>query len=419
MSTNSDVSHEAHHHLRLMGGRDPDDQFRVATPLELLFDLTFVTSFSFAAFQYSHALAEGHLASALIGFALASFAICWAWINFSWFASAYDTDDWIFRLVTMVQMAGVLIFAIGIPRMFASLEMGLRMDLSMMVSGYVIMRLALVAQWMRAAFQDSARRRACFTYAVAIAIAQIGWVALAASKPSMMIGLTAFVALVLVELAGPVIAEQRDGGTPWHPHHIVERYGLFATIALGESVVGSIAAISAEVDESGWSMGTAVLCVAGIGLTFGMWWVYHIMPSARVLGLRRERAFVWGYGQMVIVSAIVAVGAGLHVVASHIEDRSQLGPLATLLAIAVPICIYLSGIYALYTYIVGRFDVFHVWLLAGTGAVVALSVIALLAGASMVTSLVFLALAPAVTILGFEIAGHRHQREALSVGFRN
>ena len=25
------------------------------------------------------------------------FAIIWAWINFSWFASAYDADDWIYR----------------------------------------------------------------------------------------------------------------------------------------------------------------------------------------------------------------------------------------------------------------------------------------------------------------------------------
>ena len=35
-------------------------------------------------------------------------AICLAWINFTWFASAYDTDDWVFRLMTMVEMVGVL-----------------------------------------------------------------------------------------------------------------------------------------------------------------------------------------------------------------------------------------------------------------------------------------------------------------------
>src|SRR5690242_7791821 len=166
-----------HHHTRRMGGRDPNELHRVATPLELLFDLTFVIAFGLAASQFARALAEGHYANALIGFGFASFAISWAWITFSWFSSAYDTDDWIFRVITMVQMIGVLVLAIGLPRMFASLERGNHLDNSVMVLGYVIMRMAMVFQWLRAARQNSDRRRACFTYVAAISIAQIGWVA--------------------------------------------------------------------------------------------------------------------------------------------------------------------------------------------------------------------------------------------------
>ncbi|MES0161211.1 MULTISPECIES: hypothetical protein [unclassified Mesorhizobium] len=45
-----------HHHIRRMAGRDPHEAHRVATPLELLFDLTFVTAFSLAAAQLAHAL---------------------------------------------------------------------------------------------------------------------------------------------------------------------------------------------------------------------------------------------------------------------------------------------------------------------------------------------------------------------------
>ena len=44
------------------------------------------------------------------------FAIWWAWMNFTWFASAYDTDDVPYRLLTLVQMAGVLVLAAGVPR---------------------------------------------------------------------------------------------------------------------------------------------------------------------------------------------------------------------------------------------------------------------------------------------------------------
>ena len=202
------------HHPRPMGGRDPRQEHRVATPLELLFDLTFASCFGLAASQCAHTLAAGHPGAALIGFGYASFAICWAWINFSWFSSAYDTDDWIFRIVTMVQMIGVLILATGLPRMFASVTRGEHIDNSVMVLGYVIMRLALVSQWLRAATQDPARRRACLTYATAVAVAQVGWVALLAFGLSTGMTLVLSGVLLLIELGGPILGEREDGGTP-------------------------------------------------------------------------------------------------------------------------------------------------------------------------------------------------------------
>ena len=99
-----------------MVGRDPHEEHRVATPLELLFDLTFATCFSFAASQFATEIAAGRYAAASIGFGFASFAICWAWINFAWFASAYDTDDWVYRLMTMLQMVPRCVtFNVGTP----------------------------------------------------------------------------------------------------------------------------------------------------------------------------------------------------------------------------------------------------------------------------------------------------------------
>ena len=402
-----------HHHFRHMRGRDRHEAHRAATPLELLFDLTFVISFGLAASQLAHALAEGHYATAFLGFALASFGICWAWINFSWFASAYDTDDWIFRVATMVHMIGVLVLAIGLPRMFASIERGEHVDNSVMVLGYVIMRVALVSQWLRAARQDPARRRACLTYAVAVSAAQIGWVVQIFVDFSISATFGLIGVLALVELAGPVLAERMDGGTPWHAHHIAERHGLFAIIALGEGVVGTVAALSAVVEQQGWSLDAALVGVAGIGLTFGLWWVYYMLPSAPILHAHRNRAFVWGYSQMLVVTAIVATGAGLHVAANFIEHTAHIGPLATVLTVAVPVGVFLGLIYALYYYLVRRFDPFHVWLLSATAAVVAGAVMAAMSGVSMAVCLVILMFAPAVTVVGYEVRGYRHQAQVL------
>ena len=127
------------HGLRLMSGRDPDEQHRAATPLELLYDLTFVVAFGVAGEQFAHLMAEGHFAAGLIGFVLAMFAVCWCWMNYSWFASAYDTDDWAFRVATMVQMVGVIILALGLPEVFRSIDADTIIDNSGTVAGYVVM----------------------------------------------------------------------------------------------------------------------------------------------------------------------------------------------------------------------------------------------------------------------------------------
>jgi len=94
--------------------RDVDEEHRTSTPLELLFDLCFVVAVAQAASQLDQALSVGHIHTAIVGYLLVFFAIWWAWVNFTWFASAYDADDLFYRLLTFVQIVGVLILAAGV-----------------------------------------------------------------------------------------------------------------------------------------------------------------------------------------------------------------------------------------------------------------------------------------------------------------
>src|SRR5918995_718988 len=151
------VEYRSHRRIR-MAGRDPSEHHRAASPLELLFDLTFVIAFGAAGNELAHQLAEGHIGTGLLGFSFATFGIAWAWINFSWFASAYDTDDWVFRLATMVQMVGVIVMALGLPEMFASIDHGETLDNGVGVAGYVLMRVALVSLGAQVARHDPERR---------------------------------------------------------------------------------------------------------------------------------------------------------------------------------------------------------------------------------------------------------------------
>ena len=402
------------HRLRRMSGRDPHEPHRVATPLELLFDLTFVVAFGVAASEFAHMLAEDHVGAGLAGFMFSTFAVCWAWINFSWFASAYDTDDWVYRLMTMLQMVGVIILALGIPPVYASIEQGVHVDNRLMVAGYVVMRIAVVAQWIRAARQDPDRRTACLTYAVTITVAQIGWIGIIIARTSVPMTFLLVAAMTAVELAGPWLVESRKGGTPWHAHHIAERYGLLTIIALGEGVIGTVASLSAVVAAQGWTVDAVLVLVAGIGLTFGMWWVYFVVPSSHLLHAQRGKSIPYGYGHIVVFGSIVATGAGLHAAAYYIEQHSKLGSVATVLSVAIPVGIYIGSIYLLYILLVGGRDSFHAVLMVLTAVVLAGAVALAAAGVSMAVCLLVIMLAPVVTVVGFELFGHRHAAEALN-----
>ena len=402
------------HGLRLMSGRDPDEQHRVATPLELLYDLTFVVAFGVAGDQFAHLMAEGHFASGLIGFGFAIFAVCWCWMNFSWFASAYDTDDWVFRVATMVQMVGVIILALGLPQVFHSIDAGHTIDNTVTVAGYVVMRLSMIFLWLRAARQDQPRRRTCQTYAITIGVAQVGWVVLLLAHATAAAFFAWGALLILIEMVGPVIAERSRGGTPWHAHHIAERYALLTIITLGEGVIGTVASLGAVVGSQGWNVDAVLVAIAGIGLTFGLWWMYFTVPAGEVLHVYRERIFPWGYGHILIFGSIAATGAGLHVAALYIGHQAHIGATATVMTVAIPVGVFAFALFALYAYLVRSGDPFHGVLLAGTAAILALAVLLAFVGLPMAVCLIVLMLAPLVTVVGYETVGHRHLSAALN-----
>ena len=315
----------------------------------------------------------------------------------------------------MVQMVGVIILALGLPEMFASIEDGPTLDNGVMVLGYIVMRVPMAFQWLRAARHDPARRSAHLTYVWAIVITQIGWTGLVFLSLSVPATFALGFVLLLLELAGPLVAQRRKGGTPWHAHHIAERYALLVIITLGEGVIGTVASLSAVVHgPEGWSVAAALVAVAGTGLTFGLWWMYFTMPSGEVLHRHRDRSFAWGYGHILIFGSLAAVGAGLHVAALYLEHHTTIGAVGTVLSVAVPLAVYVLTLFGLYTLLMRQKDPFHIGLLVGTAAVLVLAVVLAEAGVSMAVCLVVLALAPVVTVVGYETVGHRHQEAALA-----
>ena len=324
---------------RPMRPRRPDEEHRAATPLELLFDLCFVVAVASAAAELHHAVSEDHAASGVVGYLAVFFAIWWAWMNFTWFASAFDTDDGVYRLTTLVQMAGVLVLAAGVP---AVAQDG---DFGVVTLGYVVMRLAMVGQWLRAAASAPEFREPALRYAVLVTAVQVLWL-LRLLLPEALLW-PAVVVLVAAELAVPALAERRLV-TPWHPEHIAERYGLFTLIVLGEVILGATNAVTEALTEhTAELLPLATLAAAGLVVVFALWWLYFDEPRDDLLAARRL-PLLWGYGHYAVFAATAAVGSGLEV-AIDVDTGAYAGAeLAGDLAVPLPVAVFLLVVWALH-----------------------------------------------------------------------
>ncbi|MEU5773837.1 low temperature requirement protein A [Streptomyces venezuelae] len=326
--------------LRPLLARGRDEEHRAATPLELFFDLCFVVAVAQAGAELVHAVAEGHTGEGILNYAMLFFAMFWAWVNFSWFASAYDNDDALYRVVTLIQIAGVLVFAAGVSRAFED------HDFLLVWLGYLIMRIALTTQWLRVArAATGAERGTALRYAAGVLICQVGWTGLLflpeGGRPWL------FLVMAVAELSVPVIAEHAYT-TAWHPHHISERYGLFTIIVLGETIAAATVAVKSGIKENDALDELLPIAAGGLLIVFAAWWIYFVVPIHGRLRSNRQ-ALLWGYGHYVILGSAAAIGAGIEVAVEQAVGEAHISTVAASAAVTVPTALYLVTVWALHS----------------------------------------------------------------------
>lgn len=330
-----------------MRARDIEEEHRASTPLELLFDLTFVVSIASLVKQLTHAIEVGHAGEAIVPFLMVFFAIWWAWNQFTWLASAYDTDDTLYRLFTMVQMGGVLVLAAGVPSAF---DDG---NFTAITIGYLVMRLGLLGTLLRAIKDDPETRATAARYATGIAVLQVGWL-LRLLLPDEF-AVASFVILAIGELCVSPWAD-RASQLSWHPHHVAERYGLFTIILLGESVLAVTVAVQESL-KSALSPELLTAAIAGLVLLFTLWWLYFSEPAAEGLVSRRERSHLWSYGHYFLYAALAAVGAGLEVAVRSINGEVESSGLVVGFSLAIPVAVIILLLWLVHAPMVERVSI--------------------------------------------------------------
>jgi len=351
--------------------RSFDQGERHASWLELFFDLCFVAAVA--------ALAAGLRAEptidGLLRFAGLFVPVWWGWMGYTWYATAFDTDDVVFRLAMLGAMLSVIVLSAGIPGVADGRSTGF-------VLAYAALQLLLVGLFARSWRHVPAARPLSSRYAIGDALGAAVWLASLLAAPSARPWLWGLGMVVL--MTAPVLAVRALEAQAFDSGHIPERYGLFTLIVLGESIV---AATAGAADTHG-QLGAALIAVAGFVVAACVWWVYFEFVKAS--SLSRDHllpAFVWGYGHLLIFAGIAAAASGVELaVHAAVEHHRLTGP--ERVALCGGLAAYLAAIAAIHLVTVKRWDTVLGVRLAAAGVLLALAAAGALADPRLLMGLV-------------------------------
>jgi low temperature requirement protein LtrA len=297
--------------------RPPDlnqDSNRSATRLELFFDLVFVLFIAGCA----DVLAADETWRGGLRFAALLAVGWWAWASTALYANRFDTDDVVFRLLTLTGMGGVVVMAATVGEVGAPTGRWFAL-------GYALLRLVLVAGYLRAWRHVPRARPSITPYLVGHALGAAVWLASVALPPP-----ARFVAWgvgIGVDLVGPAVAARREGGVPLHAEHLPDRFALLVILVLGESV----AAVVTGVSGSGWTLQAVLAAALAFVVAVSLWWSYFDFAG----GIAKRRLVeeagedtrygvhdVYVYAHLPIALGLAAVAVGLeHAVLHGGEDH--------------------------------------------------------------------------------------------------
>ena len=117
---------------------------------------------------------------------------------------------------------------------------------------------------------------------------------------------------------------------------LVERFGLFIIIVLGEVVVGAVTGMS-DAERTALTITTGML---GLMIGFAFWWTYFDFVGRRLPRFERGSIIQWMYSHLPITMSIAAAGAALVSLIEHAHDARTPEATAWLLggSVALGLC---------------------------------------------------------------------------------
>jgi len=297
---------------------------RQVSDLELFYDLVYVAVIG----QAAHHLAEHVSVRGLAEFAVV-FALIWiAWINGSLYLEVHGREDGRTRTIVFVQMGILVLLAV----FTAEATDGSGRGFAVVYATFQVLQTGLwYSVWLRDRRDGPQYQAATGGYVVGMGVsaAVILASALLPATPRLIVwagfGVAWIVGIVLAARSSRV-------GLGLAPtDSLVERFGLFTIIVLGEVVLGVVAGLSAAERDAT----TIVTGMLALWLGFGFWWIYFDLVGRRLPRADGGALSNWVMSHLPITLSITAAGAGMVSLIGHAHDTSTPAGTSWLLAGAV------------------------------------------------------------------------------------
>ena len=293
---------------------------RTVSFLELFYDLVYVVLIG----QIARTLAEDVTWSGVLDFAVV-FGLIWiGWFNGAQFHELHGREDGRNRSFIFLQMGILTVLAVFTGHAAST-------DGEQFALTYAVLLAVLLWQWVSVYRTDAPEYRpGAFRYLAGLVVA-IGAL-LASSGMEDTARLAVWAAVVVGSIGIVVVYLLRfpdDSLGIRATHSMVERYGLFIIIVLGEVVLGVVDGMLAVEDLDFRTVATGVL---GLSIAFGFWWTYFDYVGRRLPRQDGGSLGLWLYSQLPIALAVAAAGAGMVSLIEHAADARAPEPSSWLLA---------------------------------------------------------------------------------------
>jgi low temperature requirement protein LtrA len=277
--------------------------------LELLYDLVYVAVVGQAAETLAEAVSIQHF----LDFAVVFMLIWIAWINGSLYLELHGREDGRTRSIVFLQMGVLALVAVFAAD--AAGDSGPRFAIA-----YVVFLIFQAIMWNSVRRQDTPEvARVTLQYVGAMVAMAAFMVVSIFLEPGLRLVLWAAASVAWIGYMVILGTRSRSFRLNVVPtHSMVERFGTFVLIVLGEVVIGVVLGLSHS-EQDALTIVTGALAL-GIGL--GFWWIYFDIVGRRLPREGGASLGTWIIGHLPITLAIAAAGAAMVSLIEHAHDAA-------------------------------------------------------------------------------------------------